>query len=109
MADMKWRTPKDPDDVIRYQLDWATAVTDVSDPDNPIVDPIVSAVWTVPAPLLEDTDGGHAQTIVGGTKTRIWIKGGTPGSYDVRCRITTTAGEVIDRTVRLTVKEPVRV
>jgi hypothetical protein len=78
---------KDPQATLDYRFDWSAWLD---------VDTIVSVTWTVPA--------GITQTATSNTTTTatIWLSGGTVGTrYSVVCRVTTTAGRIDERTLRI--------
>lgn len=94
IAALRW-PDKDPADVLDYGLDWSDQLALVTPADT-----ISSATWTVPAGL---TSG--AQFLVGGVAT-IFLSGGTAGTdYTITCRIVTTGGRTLERSVNLHVKE----
>lgn len=94
IAALRW-PDKDPADVLDYALDWSDQLA-LSDPD----DTISSATWTVPAGLT-----AGAQFVASGIAA-IWLSGGTAGTdYTVTCRIVTTGGRTLERSVKLLVKE----
>lgn len=78
---------KDPNATLDYRINWAEWLD---------TDTIATVAWTVPA--------GLTQTAATNTTTSatIWLSGGTVGTrYAVACRITTTAGRIDDRTIRI--------
>lgn len=84
--------PKDPDDVDVFTFDWR----DVLDSGETIS--TFSAV-AVTAGITVDS------TAISGTETRARLSGGTANStYEVRYRITTSAGRQLDETARIKVK-----
>lgn len=94
LAVLRW-PDKDPADVLDYSLDWNDQLQLVTPADT-----IAAVVWTVPAGLT-----AGAQYHAAGVATT-WISGGTAGTdYRVTCRVTTSAGRVIERTVALYVRE----
>lgn len=63
-------------------------------------DTISSVVWTVPSPLVK-----NSQTVGDGITTA-WIAGGEDGTrYQIGCRIQTSGGRTYDRTVSLAVRQ----
>jgi len=86
----KW-DPKDPDEVLDYEIDW----TDRLDGDT-----IVTSTWPiVPVGITKNSDA-HTTTA-----STIWLSGGTLGAaYDLTCRITTAGGRTMDQSVRIGVK-----
>ena len=86
---------KDPADVLDYGLDWSDQLALKSPADT-----ISSATWVVPAGLI-----AGAQSVVGGVAAT-WLSGGTAGTdYTITCRIVTTGGRTLERSVKLHVKE----
>lgn len=90
---------KDPNAVLTYGMAWADWLAGRT---------IATAVWTVPAgitkgvesvnsAILVDDDGrGHAA----GTVALVGLSGCTAGvSYTATCRVTTTDGDVDDRSI----------
>ena len=96
-AALRW-PDKDPAEVLDYGLDWSDQLA-LPEPD----DTISSATWIVPAGLV-----AGAQSVVGRVAT-IWLSGGTAGAsgtdYTLTCRIVTTGGRTLERSVKLLVKE----
>ena len=94
VAALRW-PDKDPADVLDFGLDWSDQLA-LANPD----DTISSVTWTVPAGL---TSG--AQFVVGAVAT-IWLSGGTAGTdYTIICRMVTSGGRTLERSVKLLVKE----
>lgn len=88
---LAYEFPKDPDEALDYGLDWT---------DNMVAgDTITNVQWFIPAGL---TQGSSAFT---NNITSIFLSGGTENQvYAIRCRITTSQGRVLERTVRLRVR-----
>lgn len=79
---------KDPDATLDYAVDWAAWLPDA--------DTITVSEWIVPVGLTL-TDQSLA-----GTVATAWLSGGVDGTmYRVTNRITTLAGRIDDRTLRL--------
>jgi hypothetical protein len=97
IAALRW-PDKDPAEVLDYGLDWSDQLA-LTDPN----DTISSATWTVPAGLI-----AGAQFVIDGVAT-IWLSGGTAGAngtdYTLTCRIVTSGGRTLERSVKLMVKE----
>ena len=94
IAALRW-PDKDPADVLDYGLDWSDQLALVSPADT-----ISSVTWTVPAGLT-----AGPQFLVGSVATA-WLSGGTAGTdYTIICRIVTTGGRTLERSVKLLVKE----
>ena len=86
---LKW-DDKDPNEVLDYQIDWATRLDG---------DVIANSDWTVPSGLVEGSSSNTTST------TTVWLSGGTDGDdYEVQNRITTTGGRTMDQTVKLRVR-----
>jgi hypothetical protein len=82
--------PKDPDEILDYQIDWS---------DRLFSDAIVSSVWTVPPGLV-----GGAQSIAGAS-TVLWLSGGSLGqTYKIHNRVVTSGGRTLDQTVGLQIR-----
>lgn len=89
---MQW-SPKDPDDVLDYSIDWS----DVLAADG---DTIAGVAWTFPAGISKQSES------VEGSATFVWISGGQDGSrYAIGCRVTTAGGRIYDRTIALSVRQ----
>lgn len=86
---------KDPSDSVDFAVDWADQLALVSPADT-----ISSVTWTVPAGLT-----AGPQFLVGSVATA-WLSGGTAVTdYTIICRIVTTGGRTLERSVKLQVKE----
>lgn len=83
---------KDPDSTLDYQFDWGEWLG---------TDTITSSVFTV------DPNTITIQTTTNTTTTAtLWLSGGIVGTvYKIKNRITTVAGRIDERTVRLKIKE----
>jgi len=82
---------KDPDAKLDYQVNWATWLAG---------DTISISSWVVPTGITQTTTSNTTTTAT------IWLEGGTIGrSYDVVNRITTAAGRINDRTIRIYIAE----
>ncbi len=87
---MAWDA-KDPNEVLDYSIDWRPRLV--------TGDTISTAVWTIPAPLVQ----GPSSISNGVTST--FISGGVENvTYVVQCRITTTGGRTMDQSVKLKIK-----
>lgn len=94
IAALRW-PDKDPAETLDFSMDW----TDQLGLTTP-ADTISAAAWTVPAGLTAGSQY-HANGIA-----TTWLSGGTAGTdYTLTCRITTAAGRVIERNIRLLVRE----
>lgn len=92
----KWPTPKDPDEVLDYEIDWSTRLVGNTTGSN---DVIVTSTWTVPTGITMDDENFDD------TSTVIWLSGGTEGqTYEFLNRITTRDGRTLDQSVKLPVK-----
>jgi len=86
----RWTTPKDPNEVLDYSVDWSGPLAG---------DTIVTSTWMVPAGL---TSGADNMT---DSSTTIWLSGGTENaSYELLNRITTAGGRTRDQTCLLKIK-----
>lgn len=86
---------KDPDAKLPYSVDWSKWLANEGDT-------AASAAWTVPAGMTKESS--PAETLVSGVAT-VWLSGGTLGqSYEVVCRLTTTAGRIDERTILIVIK-----
>lgn len=82
---------KDPDEVLDYEIDWATHLG---------TDQISTSAWIVPSGIVETSS---SKTL---TTTTIWLSGGTVGeAYQITNRIVTVDGRTMDWTVKLKIKE----
>lgn len=84
---------KDPDETLKFTIDWADWLTS---PD--VID---SSEWTVPAGIT------NVAVSASTTQTTIWLSGGSAGtSYDIVNAITTdaTTPEIAERTIRIVVR-----
>jgi hypothetical protein len=91
MSFPKWSAPKDPDEVLDYLVDWTARLAG---------DVIISSIW--PSPPSGIVIQSNTFT---GTKTTVWLTGGTPGTkYTFTNRITTVGGRTQDQSVVLTCK-----
>lgn len=87
-------TPKDPDDVLLYRMDWSAFLT-------PLSDTISTSTW--------DGDGltvGTTAIETGSLKATAWLSGGTAGTtYTVANKIVTAGGRTVERSFKLKVEE----
>lgn len=82
--------PKDPDEVLDYQLVWS---------DRLLSDTISSSTWVVPDGLTEGTNSNTPTT------TTVWLSGGTLGeAYELTNRVVTAGGRTMDQSVKLKIK-----
>jgi len=85
---------KDPNEVLDYQVEWVSRLLNEN---------ILTSVWTITgsdAALLQGS------TSIDGTKTIVWLSGGTLNvTYSLTNRITTDGLRTMDQTVRLKIKE----
>jgi hypothetical protein len=82
---------KGPYDSLDYTLEWSDWLGE---------DAIASVTWLAPDGITSSDPSNTA------TSATIWLSGGTEGKdYDVTCRVTTTAGRVVDRTLRIRVEQ----
>lgn len=83
---------KDPNAVLDFSCDWSGWLQDG--------ETITGSEW------FPDDGITMGATSFAGGRTVVWLSGGTAGQrYAVTNRITTSAGRVDDRTLRITVRE----
>ena len=83
---------KDPDSKLDYGLDWTEWLESG--------DSIETLEWTVPSGITE------VDSLYNTTSAVIWLSAGTADeNYLVLCRITTSAGRIDDRSMRIKVRE----
>ena len=86
---LKW-PPKDPDEVLDYELDWT---------DRLAGDTISTSSWTVPTGITKASDTKTT------TVTTVWLSGGTIGTkYELTNRIVTAGGRTMDQSVDISIK-----
>ena len=86
---MTFAVTKDPNATLDYVVEWEHYL------DSDTID---SVEWITPDGITADATSNTT------TAATAWLSGGTLGiRYDVVCRITTVAGRVDDRTVRVAV------
>lgn len=89
MTAFTWTTPKDPDEVKDYVIDWTDRLNE---------DVIATSTWIVPDGITKDSDSFDADE----NTTTIWLSGGTLNdNYEFTNRITTTGGRTLDQTAKL--------
>jgi hypothetical protein len=82
-----WDTPKDPDELLDYQIDWTSLLAG---------DVITVSTWSVPPGVI---GGQESKT---DSITTIWLSGGTAGqNYNIVNRINTAAGRIREQTCTL--------
>jgi hypothetical protein len=90
--DDKPRFIKDPDAKLDYGFDWDDWLASVES--------ISTVNWSVPEGLTKVSEQDS------GSVAKVWISGGTVGTeYTVRCRLTTSAGRIDDRSFIIEVQE----
>jgi hypothetical protein len=83
--------PKDPDEILDYQIDWADRLG--------VGDTIQTSTWTVPAGITGSLQSAAAQNVT------IWLSGGTVGkTYQIHNRIISTGGRTMDQTVGIAIR-----
>lgn len=96
---------KDPSDVLDYKFDFAgvtNAADDASSNWLQAGETISSAVVTVATGLTKDSDSITDTN----TSVTVWLSGGTSGTdYAVACKITSSAGRVLERSVTVPVTD----
>lgn len=84
--------PKDPDSIVDYGLDWADWLTGG--------ETITASSWPSLGDLTNESDSFTT------TATAIFISGGVAGAtYTLTNRITTSAGRVEDRSIKISCRE----
>jgi hypothetical protein len=101
---------KDPDADLDYVWDWAPLTNGRAGArtDWLASGETISSTFSVTAEsgLTLGTGAKAAARTDGNTSVTAWLMGGTAGqTYEVRCRITTSAGRTDDRTLRVQVVE----
>ncbi|RVG88683.1 hypothetical protein [Sinorhizobium meliloti] len=88
---LTWPSPKDPNEVKDYGLDWSALLDD---------DTITTSAWSVDDSGL--TIGTTSNTT---TATTVWVSSGSAGvTYNLLNRIVTAGGRTYDQTVKLKVR-----
>ncbi len=89
---------KDPDAVLDYTFDWTDWLASASTPP----DTIVSGQCAISG----DSAASISSVSFDQQRVTAWVQGGTVGAKaTLRCRITTAAGRIDDRSVFLKIKE----
>jgi hypothetical protein len=99
--------PKDPDEVLDYDIDWTGRLYSAAELDQleagatvTPADQIASSQFQIPTGSLVANSSSYSTTA-----TKVWLAGGDLGaSYENLNRITTTGGRTMDQTVKLKVK-----
>lgn len=79
---------KDPSDILDYEVDWSEWLESTETIDT--------VTWSVPTGLTQTDDD------VTDTTATVWLSGGTAGTtYEVACKILTTAGRTAERSFRV--------
>lgn len=96
----------DPDARLDYYFDWKALVNGTGDSDWLAAGETITA-FEVTADAGLTTDQPVAPALVNGdTAVRVWLSGGTTGSYyQVACKVTTSAGRIDERTLVVKVQE----
>lgn len=95
----KWDA-KDPNDIADYWFDWGSeAIVDPTKRFLPNGETISAATVTVATGLTKVEDEFTDKTV------RVRLSGGTVGSYDINCLITTNFGQEFESTKGLKVAE----
>jgi hypothetical protein len=86
--------PKDPDEVLDYDINWAPRLVSG--------DTIASSTFSVPVGDVVIYDG----TPFTATATKVWLSGGTANTEcRVNNRVVTAEGRTMDQTVKLRIQE----
>ena len=87
---LKW-PPKDPDEVLDYQIDWSKRL----DPG----DTILSSIWIVPTGITKNSDS------FADTATLIWLSAGVlDQNYVLTNRVTTVGARTMDQSVEIKIR-----
>ncbi len=82
---------KDPDAVLDFGFDWSSWLA--------TGETISAATWTVPTGLTKTSQSATS------TVATAWISGGTAGtSYELACKVLTSAGRTDERTMKIIVR-----
>lgn len=85
---------KDPDSTLDYGIDWGPWL-------EPVSDTITASTWTAESGI-EIVDDAEFTT----TRTVVWLRGGTAGeTYTVTNQVTTAGGRIVDRSIKIKVRE----
>jgi hypothetical protein len=105
---------KDPNSVEPYFIVWCSENNTNDGTTNDTGElqgaTIATANWTLPAGITEDSSNTGAVTIAGityaaNTVATIWLSGGTDGeNYILLCRITTSDGRTLDKSIEIPVR-----
>jgi len=115
MAQYQVMPSKDPNSVEPYFVVWCspdgTNDGSVNDVGKLQGETINTVTWTVPSGITKDSENKSAVTIhgvsyVANTVCTIWVSSGTDETnYDLLCRIITTGGRTLDKTIRIPVRQ----
>lgn len=93
MTSLNNLSPKDPNDVVDYTIDWSRYLSRIGDT-------ILVSAWIVPLGIVMQTETNNP------TSTTIWLSGGTTGSlYELTNRINTVGGRQLDKTITIRVRD----
>lgn len=82
---------KDPNSVLDYSFDWSSWLA--------TGETLSTATWTVPTGITKDSQSLTT------TVATAWLSSGTAGtSYDVACKVVTSAGRTDERTMTIIVR-----
>jgi len=94
---------KDPDAVKDYKFDWKGQTNGLGNSDYLVSGETISSYTIIPETGITVDSGSATDT---NTSVTVWLSGGTAGvSYDVTCRIVTSAGRTEDRSITIQVQE----
>ena len=86
------RRRKDPDSKLEYGFDWSSWLASG--------ETVSTSVWTVPAGITASAES------TGTDSTKLTLAGGTAGTnYTVANKVTTTTGQIVERSFVLMVEE----
>lgn len=97
-----WKRVKDAQDVLDYKFDFANATNGGNDSDWLASGETIST-HTITAESGITIDSSSVTDT--NTSVTVWASGGTAGeSYDIACKITTSGGRTLERTLALVVR-----
>ena len=106
--------PKDPNSIEPYFIVWCDndgTNTGAGTDDGELQGATIStAAWTLPTGITKDSSNQniviiHGVSYAANTVCTIWLSGGTDNTdYDLLCRITTSDGRTLDKTITVPVR-----
>ena len=93
-----WITPKDPDEVADYAINWVNRLESG--------ETVSTSSWTITSSTEASPTLTEDSNEIDGTRAVIWLSSGTVGVvYNVKNTITTSGGRTYEQTARLVLKE----